>query len=280
MKTVLLLIGFMIAPSHLAEAQQPTKMFRIGYLAAFDSTFESTRAEAIRLALRELGYVEGQNIAIAYRYADGKKDRRPELLADLVRRKVDIIVVAGGAGLVRAAKNVTATIPIVMVRGGANPVEARVITSLVRPGGNVTGVTLISGELSGKRLELFKEAIPKLARVAVLYNPDTASSVIEVKEHLPVTARALGVTLKFWEILNPDGLEKTFAALGGERPDGVYVTGSPLIYANGKRIVGLALKSRLASIYQNREAVERGGLISYGADLADSYRRLVMWTRS
>ena len=129
MKTVLLLIGFMIAPSHLAEAQQPTKMFRIGYLAAFDSTFESTRAEAIRLALRELGYVEGQNIAIAYRYADGKNDRRPELLADLVRRKVDIIVVAGRAGLVRAAKNVTATIPIVMVGGGADPVEARVITS-------------------------------------------------------------------------------------------------------------------------------------------------------
>ena len=147
------------------------KSRRIGYLSSFDPATESTRSEAIRLALRELGYIEGQNIAIEYRYAEGKRDRLPELAAELVRLKVDIIVVAGGDPAIRAAKNATKTIPIVMAGPGSDPVEAGLVESLARPGGNVTGLTILSRELGGKRLELLKEAVPKLARVAVLYDP-------------------------------------------------------------------------------------------------------------
>ena len=155
----------------IAEAQQPKKVPRIGYLSSFDPATESARSEAIRLALRERGYIEGQNIAIEYRYAEGKLDRFPELAAELVRLKVDIIVVAGGDMLIRAAKNATKTIPIVMMGAGSDPVEAGLVESLARPGGNVTGITNLTPELGGKRLELFKEAVPKLARVAVLYDP-------------------------------------------------------------------------------------------------------------
>ena len=154
-----------------ADAQQPNKVPRIGYLSSFEPASESARSEAIRLALRERGYIEGQNIATEYRYAEGKRDRYPELAAELVRLKVDIIVVAGGYGGIQAAKNATKTIPIVMVGEGLDPVEAGVVESLARPGGNVTGITLLARELGGKRLELLKEAVPKLARVAVLYDP-------------------------------------------------------------------------------------------------------------
>jgi putative tryptophan/tyrosine transport system substrate-binding protein len=258
-----------------AEAQQPKKVPRIGYLSPTDPATDSTRAETIRLALRELGYIEGQNIATEYRYADGKRDRYPELLAELVRLKVDIIVVAGGTPSVRAAKNATKTIPIVMTGGGLDPVGAGLVESLARPGGNVTGVTNLGGELGGKRLELLKEAIPKLSRVAVLYDPANPPSVLELKEFLPAAARALGLTIRSWEGRDADGFEKVFAALSKERPDGLYVVGaSPLVFANGKRIAAFALKSRLPSMYINRNFVDAGGLMSYGADQADSYRRV------
>ena len=153
----------------MAQAQQPKKLPRIGYLSPNDHTSDSSHSEPIRLALRELGYLEGQNIAFEYRYAEGKRDRFSELAAELVRLKVDIIVVAGGCRLLRAAKNATKTIPIVMVGLGADPVEAGLVESLARPGGNVTGITTLARELAGKRLELLKEAVPKIARVAVLY---------------------------------------------------------------------------------------------------------------
>jgi putative tryptophan/tyrosine transport system substrate-binding protein len=167
-------------------------------------TTEFTRSEAIRQGLRELGYIEGQNIASEYRYAEGKLDRFPELAAELVRLKVDLIVVAGGDVLVQAAKNATTTIPIVMAGGESDPVEAGIVESLARPGGNVTGLTLLSRELGGKRLELFKEAVPKLARVAVLYEPAIPGSIREVKEVLPVAARALRLTILPWEVRNAD----------------------------------------------------------------------------
>ena len=261
-----------------ATAQQPKKVPRIGYLSTGDAASESTRSESIRLALRELGYIEGQNIAIEYRYAEGKLDRLPELAAELVRLKVDIIVVAGGVAMIRAAKNATKTIPIVMMGAGPDPVEAGLVESLARPGGNVTGITNLARELGGKRLELLKEAVPKLARVAVLYDPAIPGSVREVKEALPVAARALGLTVQSWEVRAADGFEKVFAALSKERPDGLYVPGgSPLMTANRKRIAGFALKSRLPSMYGNREAVDAGGLMSYGADLADSYRRVAYY---
>jgi ABC-type uncharacterized transport system substrate-binding protein len=165
----------------VVEAQQPKKIPRIGYLSNVDPARESTRAEAIRLALRELGYIEGQNIATEYRYAEGKLDRFSELAAELVRLKVNIIVVAGGGGYVQAVKDATKTIPIVMVGVGSDPVEAGFVESLARPGGNVTGLTLFSRELGGKRLELLKEVVPQVARVAVLYEPVPASA-LELKE--------------------------------------------------------------------------------------------------
>jgi putative ABC transport system substrate-binding protein len=256
------------------EAQQPKKVPLIGYLSAFDAATESARSEAIRLALREHGYIEGQNIAIEYRYGEGKRDRRSELAAELVRLKVDIIVVAGGGNWVRAAKNATKTIPIVMVGTGADPVEAGIVESLARPGGNVTGVTTLSTELGGKRLELLKEAVPKFASVAFLYEPANPASVREVKELLPVAARALKMTIQPWEVRGTDDFEKVFSAMGKQRPDGLYVSSGPLVRAQQKRIVGLTLKSRLPSMYYDREFVDAGGLMSYGADQADSYRRV------
>ena len=204
----ILLIVAVVVVGAMAEAQQPKKVPRIGYLSSVDPASESTRSEAIRLALRELGYIEGQNIAIEYRYAEGKRDRLPELAAELVRLKVDIIVVAGGTTPIRAAKNATKTIPIVMVGAGVDPVEAGLVESLARPGGNVTGITNLTRELGGKRLELLKEAVPKLARVAVLYDPATPASVLEVKEVLPVAARALGLTIQPWEVRAADDFEQ------------------------------------------------------------------------
>jgi putative tryptophan/tyrosine transport system substrate-binding protein len=274
--TVLTLCAMLLALCLPAEAQQPKKVPRIGYLSALDPARESARAEAIRLALRELGYIEGQNIATEYRYAEGRRDRLPELAAELVRLKVDIIVAAGGDTLILAAKNATKTIPIVM-SGGSDPVEAGLVESLARPGGNVTGVTLLTRELGGKRLELFKEAVPKVVRVAVLYDPAAPPNVREVKEVLPVAARALGLTIQPWEVQGADGFEKVFAALSKQRPDGLYVPSSNLMYVNEKRIVGLTLKSRLPSVYTRRQAVDTGGLMSYAADLADSYRRVAYY---
>ena len=261
----------------VAQAQQPKKVTRIGYLSTVSLSSESAQAEAIRLALRELGYVEGQNIAIEYRYAEGKLDRLPELAAGLVRLKVDVIVVAGGSTTIRAVKNATKTIPIVMVGAGLEPVEAGLVESLARPGGNVTGLTLLSRELGGKRLELLKEAVPKLARVAVLYDPATPAGVLEVKEILPVAARALGLTVRSWEVRGANGFDRVFAALNKERPDGLYLPPGPLMRDNRKRIAGFALKSRLPSMYSSRVAVDAGGLMSYGADLADSYRRVAYY---
>jgi putative tryptophan/tyrosine transport system substrate-binding protein len=258
-----------------AEAQQPKKVHRIGYLSTNDPATDSARVEGIRLALRQLGYIEGQNIAIEYRYTQGKIDRPPELAVELVRLKVDIIVVAGGDATIQAAKNATKTIPIVMIGAGSDPVEAGHVESLARPGGNVTGITTLGRELGGKRLELFKEAVPKLSRVAVLYDPANRPSLHEVKELLPADARSLKLTIQPWEIRAVDDFDKVFAALNKQRPDGLYVPGGgPVITANQKRIVGFALKSRLPSMYAIKEYVDAGALMSYGADLADSYRRV------
>jgi putative ABC transport system substrate-binding protein len=274
-KSAILAGAMLFALGVPAEAQQPKKVSRIGYLSSGDAARDSSRSEAIRFALRERGYIEGQNIASEYRYAEGNLDRVPELAAELVRLKVDIIVVVGGPRWVRPAKNATKTIPIVMTGVGIDPVEAGVIESLARPGGNVTGITNLSGELGGKRLELLKEAVPKLSRVAVLYDPASLASVHELKEFLPVAARGLGLTIRSWEVRDADGLEKVFAALNKQRSDGLYVMGgSPRMTDNQKRTVGLALKSRLPSMYSSRQFVDAGGLMFYGADLVDSYRRV------
>jgi putative tryptophan/tyrosine transport system substrate-binding protein len=275
---VWLLVTIFLTNVSIVEAQQPTKVRRIGYLSAQEPGTDSARAEAIRLALRERGYIEGQNIAIEYRYAEGKLDRLPELAVELVRLKLDLIVVAGGSPPIQAAKNATKTIPIVMTGAGADPVEAGLVESLARPGGNVTGLTNLSRKLGGKRLELLKEAVPKLARVAVLYDPAIPGTTREVKEDLPVAARALGLTVRSWEVRGTDDFERVFTALNKDRPDGLYVPGGgQLMFANEKRIASFASKSRLSSVYGNRDAVDTGGLMSYGADLADIYRRVAYY---
>jgi putative tryptophan/tyrosine transport system substrate-binding protein len=179
--TLVAIILILVGCGAPAEAQQPKKVPRIGYLSSSDPVTESTRSETIRLALRERGYIDGQNIAIEYRYSDGKQDQQPELAGELVRLKVDIIVVAGGDTVIRSAQNATKTIPIVLTGSGSDPVKAGFVDSLARPGGNITGVTNLSRELGGKRLELLKEAVPKVARVAVLYDPAIPGTTREVK---------------------------------------------------------------------------------------------------
>ena len=274
---VVLMIGLALVSVHPAEAQQPKKIPRIGYLSNDVPALESTRSEAIRLALRERGYIEGQNIATEYRYAEGKVDRYPDLAAELVRLSVDMIVVSGGSATVRAAKNATKTIPIVMIGGGDDPVKAGLIENLAHPGGNVTGLSNLATELGGKRLELLKEAVPKLVHVAVLYDPATRSNVFELKEVLPVAARALRLTIQPWEVRVRDDLDRVFAEIGKQRPDGLYVLRGPLQTVNLERIVGFALKSRLPSIYSNIEFVDAGGLMYYGADVAENYRRVAYY---
>jgi putative tryptophan/tyrosine transport system substrate-binding protein len=268
----------LLAVAVIAEAQQPKKVARIGYLSGLDPATDSARVEGLRLALRELGYIEGQNIAMEYRFAEGRPDRESGLAAELVRLKVDIIVVSTGDVTIQAAKNATKTIPIVMMGQGTDPVRAGHVESLARPGGNVTGFTNLTRELGGKRLELLKEAVPKLARVAVLYDPASQPSLHEVKELLPADARALKLTIEPWEIRAVDDFEKVFAALNKQRPDGLYaLTAGPVMRPNQKRIVDFALKSRLPSTYTSRETVEAGGLMSYRADLADGYRRVAIY---
>jgi putative tryptophan/tyrosine transport system substrate-binding protein len=259
-----------------AEAQQPKKVPRIGYLLPGNPTSESADSEGIRQALRELGYIEGDNIEFEYRYAEGKPDRFPELAAELVRLKIDIIVVGGGNTPARAVKNATKTIPIVMA-GGSDPVKAGLVRSLAHPGGNITGLTNLSRDLGGKRLELLKEAVPKVARVAVLYDSGNPNNVLEVKEGLPLAARPLGLTIQTWGVRAADDIGKVFAAQRKERPDGLYVIGSALARNNVNEIVGFALKSRLPSTYNNREFVDEGGFMYYGANLADSYRRVAYY---
>ena len=260
-----------------AHAQQPKKVLQLAYLSSSNASSESARAQGIRLALREFGYIEGQNLAIEYRYGEGKPERYPEIAAELVRLKLDIIVVAGGDMLIRAVKKATKALPIVMIGGGADPVEAGLIESLARPGGNITGITNLSRELGGKRLERLKEAVPKLARVAVLYDPTVTSSAREVKEVLPEAAHALKLTIRPWEVRDALGFDTVFAAVNKDRPNGLYVSGGSLMGANRKRIVAFAIKSRLPSVYQSRETVEAGGLMSYGSDITESYRRIATY---
>jgi putative ABC transport system substrate-binding protein len=259
-----------------AEAQQPKKIPLIGYLSSGTPNSEATRYNAIRLALRELGYLEGQNIAIEIRYGQGKLDRAAEPLSQLLSLNTDLIVIAGGEGWIRAAQNATRNVPIIITGTGSDPVEEGLVKSLARPGGNVTGVTNLTKELGGKRLELLKQTIPNLAYVAVLYNPAAPGTVREVKEDIPEAAQALGLTVRAFEIRPPHGFEQLFGALNKQRPDGLYITSGAQIGANRKRFADFALKFRFPTSNPSREFVDAGGLMYYGADLADSYRR-VAW---
>jgi putative ABC transport system substrate-binding protein len=253
---------------HLAEAQQPKKVSRIGYLGGASPV--SDRMEAFRQGLRELGYVEGKNIVIEYRSAEGKPDSLPALAAELVRLKVDIIV-SSGATPTRAAKEATATIPIVMSQD-PDPVGNGFVASLARPGGNITGLSSLTAELSGKRLELLKEILPKLSRVAVFETSTNTGNAQQLRE-TELAAGALGVKLQHLDVLGPKDIETAFRAASKGRADAVLVLTSAVTNSHQTEIAKLAVKSRLPAIYARAEAVEAGGLVSYGVSIADLDRR-------
>ncbi|MGH9426005.1 MAG: ABC transporter substrate-binding protein [Terriglobia bacterium] len=254
-----------------AEAQQPTKIPRIGYLMGSSFSASSARIVSFRQGLRELGYVEGKNIVIEWRSAEGNFDRLPALAAELVRLKVDIIVTTGAAPN-RAAKEATATIPIVMAQSG-DPVAEGLVASLARPGGNITGLSTLAPELSGKRLELMKEIIPTLSRVAV-FRTSTQPGIAHVLKEIELAAGALKVKPQYLDVLSPKDFETAFQAAVNGRADAVLMLVSgPVLNPHRKETAALAVKHRLPVIYRNREDVETGGLMSYGVNLPDLDRR-------
>jgi putative ABC transport system substrate-binding protein len=253
-----------------AQAQQPAKIPWIGFLAAVSPAALSDRTEVFRQGLRELGYVEGKNIVFEYRFAEGKLDRLPALAADLVRLKVDVIVTAGPPAT-RAAKAATTTIPIVMAQD-SDPVGNGFIASLARPGGNITGLSTLSSELSGKRLELLKEVVPKLSRMAVLGNSTVPGNAQALKE-MELAAGAFGVQFQYEDVPGPKEIETAFRAAGKRRADALLALNNPVLSAQRTRVAELAVKSRLPAMYERLEYVEDGGLMSYGVSSPDLYRR-------
>ena len=265
-----LLITFSLATASLAEAQQPKKVPQVGILMPVSSTVAAPNIEAFRQGLRERGYVEGQNIALESRFADGKVEPLPTLAAELVRLNVDIIV-TWGTPAIQAAKRATSTIPIVMA-AATDPVETGLIASLARPGGNVTGVNSGGAEVAGKRLELLKEVVPRATRMAVLWNPDNRANEIVVA-HTKAAAEALGLRLELQEVRDPGGFDSAFAAMTRQRAGALNVLHEVLFLQHGKRLVDLAAKNRLAAIYGRREYVDAGGLMAHGVNFQDNFRR-------
>ncbi len=251
-----------------ARAQAPAKVRRIGLLSPSSPSATALWYQAFRLGLRDRGWVEGKNLSIEYRYAEGNIDRFPDLAADLVRLTVDVIVVFGSTAAV-AAQKATRAIPIVAVAMG-DPIAVGLAESLARPGGNVTGLSQMGPELVGKRLELLKEMVPKLSRVAVLWNPQAPASTLSWKE-LQLPARQLGVQLHSLEVRSPNEFDQAFEAATRARAGALFILANPLFSTN--RIARFAAKSRLPSIYVFSEFVDAGGLVSYGPDRADMYRR-------
>jgi putative ABC transport system substrate-binding protein len=262
------LTAMLFALSFPAEAQQPGKIPRIGYLSASSAAEALVRTDAFRQGLRELGYVEGKNLVIDFRYADGKFDRLPALVAELVRLKVDVIVTAGPS-VTGPAKDATGTIPIVMTND-SDPVGSGFVASLARPGGNITGLSSLAQELSGKRLELLKEIVPKLARVAILGSsaiPGNAQALRETE----LAARAFGVQTQYLDIRDVKDIETAFRAVSKGRADAVLVlNGPPHIL---RLMPGFAAKGRVPAIYHSLAIIDDGGLMSYGASISDLDRR-------
>jgi putative ABC transport system substrate-binding protein len=253
-----------------AQAQQPTKIPRIGFLNAGSLSANSARTEAFRQGLRELGYVEGRNIVIESRFAEGKLDRLPALAAELVRLKVDVMV-TGGPAVTRAAKEATSTIPIVMAFD-TDPVGNGFVASLARPGGNITGLSSLAPEISGKQLELLKETVPRLSRVAVFGTSTTPGSAQALKE-IELAAKAFKVQLQYLDVLDPKDIETAFRAASKGRADAVLVLTSGVFANHRTEIVELAIKSRLPAMYYRSEFVEDGGLMTYGVSVTDLDRR-------
>jgi putative tryptophan/tyrosine transport system substrate-binding protein len=266
---VFALCSMLLAPCSAVEAQQPAKIARIGYLGGAAPI--SARREAFRQGLRDLGYVEGKNIVIEWRSGEGRADRVPGLAAELVRLKVDVIVTDGSQST-RSAKEATSVIPIVMAQD-TDPVGTGIVASLARPGGNITGLSNFRPELSGKRLELLKEIVPRLSRVAVFVS-STSQGDVQVLKELDLAAEALGAKLQYLDVLSPKDVETAFGAAGKGRADAVlFRVPGPLISSQRPQIAAFAVKSRLPTIYEGAQYVEAGGLMSYGVSVTDLDRR-------
>jgi putative ABC transport system substrate-binding protein len=266
---ILLIAVVLVAAT--AQAQQAAKIPRIGYLTGDSISAMSPRRTAFREGLRELGYVEGKNIVVEWQGWEGKQNRQRALAAELVRLKVDVIV-AVGSGDIRAANEATATIPIVMVQGG-DAVGSGFVTSLARPGGNITGLATLRPELSGKRLELLKEIVPKLSRVAV-FASSSSRDYAQIQKEIELAATALRVKVQYLEVQNPKDVETAFQAAVKRQADAIlFRVGGPVLYPQRAQIAELAVKSRLPVIYERAEEVEGGGLMSYGLNTNDLYRR-------
>ncbi len=266
------LASAILSPPLTTAAQQPPRVHRIGFLSLSSLSDPRTQRifEAFRQGLRELGYLEGQNTAIESRWAEAKYDRLPGLAAELVRLKVDVIVTAG-VPAIQAAKEATGTIPIVM---GAiiDPIATGFVASLARPGGNITGLSLMTPELVGKQLEMLKEIVPKVSRAAVLWNPANAGNTPQLRE-AKVAARALGVRLQPLEARDPKEIDSAFVAMTRERAGALIVLVDVMLIDHRTRIADLAAKRRLPAVYGVREHAEAGGLIAYGANVSDRFRR-------
>ena len=264
------LAGGLLAVPLAAEAQTAGKVYRIGVLETTPVAMHAANLDAFRQGLRELGYVERQNYAIEYRSANGQPERFPDLAADLVRLKVDLILTRGTPAVL-AAKNATRTIPIVMATSG-DAVGSGVIAGLARPGGNVTGLSTINAELVGKRLGLLKEAIPSIARIAVVQNMSNPTLVTQRKQ-IELAARTLNFQPQFLDVRKPEDLGRAFDAAIKQRADAVHVGSDSLTQNNLGRIVDLSAKHRLPSIYSSRDFVDAGGLMAYGVSYVGAYRR-------
>jgi putative ABC transport system substrate-binding protein len=264
---VALVLGVLAAPLP-AGAQQAGKVPRIGVLSP--SAEPDPQTEALKQGLRELGWIEGQNVGLEYRYANNKLEHLPNLAVELVRLKVDVIVTRGEAGI-RAARDATSTTPIVMATSG-DPVGTGLIASLSRPGGNMSGLSLLAPDLGGKRMELLKETAPKVSRVGILWNPTNAVKALELKS-TEVAAKALGVIVTSNEVRAPKDFDRAFAAIAEERPSALITLSDPLTRGHKTQIAEFAVKSRLPMIAELREFAEAGGLMTYGASLLDLSRR-------
>jgi putative tryptophan/tyrosine transport system substrate-binding protein len=264
------LCALLLAVRFPAEAQQPTKVPRIGFLNTNAPAAFTTRTEGFRQGLRELGYVEGKNILIEYRYAEGKLDRLPSLAAELVRLKVDIIVTAVSSST-RSAKQATNTIPIVMAQDN-DPVGNGFIASLARPGGNITGLSTLSPEIGGKQLELLKGVVPKFVRAAVIGTSTLPGHAQRLKE-TELAAGALRVELQYLDVLSLEDIETAFRQASKGRADAVVVLGGLVLISHRTQVANLAAKNRLPAIYNVPEFVDAGGLMTYGASYIDLYRR-------
>ena len=268
------LAGGLLAAPYAAEAQQAAKIFRIGYLALNPTPHFQ---EAFRQGLRDLGYVEGRNLVIEARDAEGKLERLPALAAELVALKVDVIVTSGTPAAL-AAKQATRTLPIVFT-AVADPVTSRLVTSLAQPGGNVTGLSVLAPELVGKCLEQLKQAMPAVSRVAVLWHPGamTERTDKDMLKRAEVAAQALGVRLQVLEARGPADFDRAFTEMTRARADALAVLTSSMLFGERRRLVGLAAKNRLPAVYPWREGVDAGGLMAYGPDLGDLLRRVATY---